>query len=95
MRRLLLFNAHGLDLLTLLWALSLYGSIQLEANPLMRLAYEIAGVGGIVVAKSVAVTFFAWAVGQHRRSLLTFGIVLGLVGAVVNVAAVGIAQRGF
>jgi hypothetical protein len=89
-RRLLLLNAHALDLLTLLWAVSLYGSVQLEVNPLMRLAYATAGTGGIVVAKSAGVGFFVWAVGQRRRSLLTFGIVLGLIGALANLVAIGI-----
>jgi hypothetical protein len=89
MRRLLLLNAHGLDLLTLLWAVSLYGGVQLESNPWMRLVYGIAGSGGIVVTKAAGVSIFAWA-GQRRQALLTFGIFVGLVGAAANVVAIGL-----
>jgi hypothetical protein len=88
-RRLLLLNAHGLDALTFLWALSLYGGAQLESNPVMRLVYATAGTGGIVVAKAAGVGIFAWA-GQRWRGLLTFGIVIGLVGALANLVAIGI-----
>ncbi len=89
MHRLLLWNAQLLDLLTLLWAVSLYGGAELEANPLMRLVYATAGTSGVVVAKVSAVGIFAWA-GQRWRTLLTFGIVLGLIGALVNLVAIGI-----
>jgi hypothetical protein len=89
MSRLLLLNAMALDTLTFLWALSLYGGAQLESNPFMRLVYATAGTGGIVVAKVAGVGIFAWA-GQRWRSLLTFGIVLGLVGALANLVAIGI-----
>jgi hypothetical protein len=89
MRRLLLWNAQLLDLLTLLWAANLYGGLLGESNPAMRLVYATAGTGGIVVAKVAGVGIFAWA-GQRWRNLLTFGIVLGLVGALANLVAIGI-----
>jgi hypothetical protein len=88
-RRLLLLNAHGLDALTFLWALNLYGNAQLESNPVMRLVYATAGTGGIVVAKAAGVGIFAWA-GQRWRGLLTFGIFVGLMGTLANLVAIGI-----
>lgn len=89
MRRLLLLNAHAVDALTFLWAMSLYGGASLESNPFMRLVYATAGAGGIVVAKAAGVSIFAWA-GQRRQALLTFGIFVGLIGALANVVAVGL-----
>jgi hypothetical protein len=91
MRRLIFLNAQALDLLTLLWAANLYGGLQGESNPAMRLVYATAGTGGIVVAKVAGVSIFAWA-GQRWRSLLTFGIFVGLVGALANLVAVGLIQ---
>jgi hypothetical protein len=98
MRRLLLLDAQGLDLLTFLWAVSVFGLA--ESNSSMKALYVTTGVLGIVVAKGIAAGLFGWFGHrwEHRygkRTFLTFGIWLGLVGAATNVAAVGIAQRGF
>jgi hypothetical protein len=90
-RLLLLLNAHGLDALTFLWALNLYGGAQLESNPFMRLVYATAGTSGIVVTKAAGVGIFAWA-GQRWRGLLTFGIFVGLLGAIANLVAIGLIQ---
>ena len=88
MRRLLLLNAHGLDLLTLLWALSL-GGIGGEANPVIRSLFVTSGPLGIVAIKSAGVGVFAWKAAS-RRTLLTFGIWLGIVGALANVVSIGL-----
>jgi hypothetical protein len=87
-KRLLFLNAHGLDLLTFAWAVSIYG-VSGEANPLMRGLYALGGMAGILVIRVVAVGLFAWHAPKWP-TLLTFGTWLGMVGALSNAVAVGL-----
>jgi hypothetical protein len=88
MRRLLLLNAHGLDLLTTLWAIAAMG-IGGEANPAVRAVYVLGGPPAVALVKVAGVGVFA-RFGQRHRTLFTFGIWIGLTGALLNALSLGI-----
>lgn len=88
LRLLLFLNAHALDVLTFLWAASLW-SIAGESNAVMRELWAIGGAGAIILARGTAVGLWAWRMPRHRRSF-TFGIWIGLVGALSNATAIAL-----
>ena len=88
MRRLLFLNAHALDVLTFLWAVSAFG-LSGESNPLMRDLYQAGGLGGIIAVRSVAIAAYARWIPRWRTAF-TFGIWLGLIGAASNLAALAL-----
>jgi hypothetical protein len=92
MRRLLLFDAQGLDLLTFLLAASQV-AVSGESNVVMRGVAGSVGIGGLILAKGLAVALFGWfgtrwEARYQRNFFLTFGIWIGLVGALANVTAI-------
>jgi hypothetical protein len=94
MRRLLLFDAQGLDLLTFLLAANLV-AVSGESNVVMRGVAGSVGIGGLIVAKGLAAVLFGWfgtrwEARYQRHSFLTFGIWVGLVGSLGNVVSIGV-----
>jgi len=87
-RPLLVANAHGLDLLTFLMALSLFG-IGGEANGFMRTAYASAGLLGVVALKASGTAALAF-LAQIRGWALVPAAGAGLLGASVNLLAIGV-----
>jgi hypothetical protein len=88
-RPLIVAVAHGLDLLTFALALTAFG-VGGEWNGLMRSAYLHAGPAGIVALKSAGATALAF-MSQLRGWALVPAAFAGIVGAVTNLLALGLA----
>jgi len=83
--------AHLFDYASFLVMVNRHG-LAAEANPIVVILAEAAGLPGLTIAKVVTVTFAAGLmilIAPHRRrvalGLLVFGISAGLVGGVSNV----------
>lgn len=88
-RPLIVGVAHGLDLLTFLWALAAFG-IGGESNGFMQSIYLHGGQAGIVALKSSGATALAL-IAQLRGWALLPAAAAGIAGAVVNVLALRLA----
>ncbi|MGZ6256223.1 MAG: hypothetical protein ACXWMB_04325 [Candidatus Limnocylindria bacterium] len=84
-RPLIVAVAHGLDLVTFLLALRVFG-VHGEANGLMRTLYLELGPAGIVALKSAGASALAF-MSQLRRWALVPAACAGLLGAAVNLLA--------
>ena len=80
--------AHGLDLLTFLIALRAFG-VHGEANGLMRTLYLELGPAGVVALKSAGASALA-CMSQLRRWALVPAACAGILGAAVNLLALGV-----
>ena len=80
--------AHGLDLLTFLIALRAFG-VHGEANGLMRTLYLELGPAGVVALKSAGASALA-CMSQLRRWALVPAAFAGILGAAVNLLALGV-----
>jgi hypothetical protein len=91
---LLVLVAHGLDALTFLWAVELWG-LSGEANPIAHYVVDMAGIGGLLLMKAggaaVAATIVARA--RHwRTGKLLFASAAGIVGATSNLTWVALSS---
>jgi hypothetical protein len=87
-RSLLVANAHGLDLLTFLMVLSLFG-IAGESNGVMQTVYASGGILAVVALKASGTAALAF-LTQLRRWALLPAAGAGLLGASVNLLAIGV-----
>jgi hypothetical protein len=84
-RPLIVAVAHGLDLVTFLLALRVFG-VHGEANGLMRTLYLELGPAGIVALKTAGTSALA-CMSQLRRWAFVPAAAAGIVGAAVNLLA--------
>lgn len=77
--------AHGLDLVTFLLALRVFG-VHGEANGLMRTLYLELGPAGVVALKSAGAIALAF-ISQLRGWALVPAAFAGIVGAATNLLA--------
>ena len=82
--RALVLGAHGLDLLTMLPLLAVYG-IAGEANPVARAAYAAGGILALVLLKSAGAVLLAALAGHPVRAAIA--VAAGLSGALINAIA--------
>lgn len=87
-RPLLVSVAHGLDLLTFVMALSAIG-IAGESNGLMSAVYLSGGLLALVALKAAGTLGLA-CIAHMRRWALLPATAAGIVGALTNLAALGI-----
>lgn len=89
---LIVLVAHGLDALTFLWAVDLWG-VGGESNPIAQAVYAAAGLGGLLLLKAggAAVASAIVARARHwRTGKLLFASAAGILGAVTNLTAVAL-----
>ena len=85
--------AHFFDYATFLILVSRHG-LAAEANPIVVRIAQAAGIPGLTLAKVLTVAFAATLmvlIAPRRRwlayGLLTFGVLMGLIGGISNVAS--------
>lgn len=86
---LLILVAHGLDALTFLLAVELWGMWG-ESNPIAQAIYTAAGLWGLVLLKTggAAVAAAIVARARHwRTGKLLFAAAAGILGATANLTA--------
>jgi hypothetical protein len=90
----LLAFAHLFDLASFVVMTDLHG-MEAEANPIVVYLHEHIGLAGLTVAKLAAVFFGGTVfvlIAPHRRRLaaavITYGIAVGMVGGLTNVATI-------
>lgn len=88
---LLVGVAHGLDLLTFLFAVTYIG-IEGETNGWAHLAYAAAGLPGVALLKAAGTVGLAY-IAYLRRWALVPATLSGIVGATVNTTAIYIVTR--
>lgn len=86
-RPLLVSVSHGLDLLTFIAALSAFG-ISGESNGLMQTVYVSSGLLTLVALKAAGTLGLA-CLAQMRRYALVPAAGAGIIGATVNLLALG------
>jgi biotin transporter BioY len=91
-RPLLVGVAHGLDLVTFLLAMTIFGlTIEDEFNHLARMAYATGGLAGVALLKSAGATALAL-IAHMRYWALIPATVSGIVGAAVNLTSIAITR---
>jgi biotin transporter BioY len=91
-RPLLVGVAHGLDLVTFMLALTIFGlTIEDEWNHLARMAYATGGLAAVALLKASGTVALAFIVHMRRWALLP-ATVPGIVGASVNLLAIAVTR---
>jgi hypothetical protein len=88
--------AHAADLLTFIPAVAIYG-IEGEGNPLARLAYQSAGIPGVVFLKVAGIAIclaVLWGLPDSTGKGIAVSVIagLGVLGALTNVYAIALSR---
>jgi hypothetical protein len=81
--------SHGMDLITYLWAASLFDASWAESNPIQGAIFAALGLGGVVLVKTAGVYLMTYlVVHRPRRKYLIPAVMAGLIGVLANMLTI-------